>query len=343
MSSTTGASVLTPSTSTGPVSGAKPDDVLPKLPDTSLVFDMTEKALIKAMEDITTEEVLGFVTLLEATQTGQIEVTIFAIFEFQGFDPNAIIRKLLAVNKYFREEKKVATETLQSLKEDVMFMIAANIYMGNLQRKSLSRRSATGRMKIQELISKYSMKTGTTGAGLASDVLTFPRVVNAFPVLSCRMAMVLPSKDFLSGEFGTRHLPKFMRLSAFGSFCEVALEQRTQLFLLHAVCSYSCDQTMVVHEGERKKKKMKKAEDVMLAMDAYNLQWDFIQITSSSPVPKPQMKRAMMTEFNVITLYETLKPIVTKFRTLVGDANPIPEKGQYESDIQGFINSVVPG
>lgn len=341
MSSTSGVPIPTPGSSEPGSSVKFTGNVLPKLPESSLVFDMTEKALVKAMEDVTTEEVLGFVTLLEATQTSQIEVSIFAIFEFQGFDPNAIIKKLLAVNKYYREEMKVASETLQSLKEDVMFMIAANIYMGNLQKKSLSRRSANGRMKIQELITKYSMKTGTTGAGLASDVLTFPRVVNAFPVLSCRMAMVLPSKDFLSGDFGTRYLPKFMRLSAFGSFCESTLEQRTQLFLLHAVCSYSCDQTMVVHEGQKKVKKMKKEEDVMTASDAYALQWDFIQITSSSTVPKPQMKRAMMTEFGVMGLYETLKPIVSKFRTLVGDANALPDKTQFESDIQGFVNSPV--
>lgn len=339
MSSTTGEQAATPGSSTtgGGVNVGNPGEAA--IPTNALAFDMTEKALSKAMEDISSVEILAFVTLLEATTTDKIDVSIFILFEFQGFDPNAIIRKLITINKHYRETKKDSTQTLSVLKEDVMFMIAANLYMGNLQKKSLSRRSAVGRMKVQELVVKYAMKIGTTGAGIASDIITFPRVCNSFPVLACRMASVLPSKDFLTGDFKTRYLPKFMRIPAFGCFLHGSLENRTRKFLQQAVCAYSCDQTMTIHSGEQKKKKNKKDIVIMTALDAFGMQWDFITVTSDSPVPKLEMKKAMLTEFRVESLYETLHPIVKTFRLLTGDSEDLLTKGDYESDIRGYINS----
>lgn len=332
MDSSTGEPVPTPAT-TDAGAAAQPSAV--KL----LTFDMTEKALVKALDSVTPEDILAFTSLLEVTQTDAIDISLYMIFEFQGFDPVSVIRKLLVINKHHRESGGRTEETLALLKEDVMFMIAANIFMGNLQKKSMSRRSASGRQKIATLVAKYAMKTGSTGAGLPSDVLTFPRVANSFPVLATRMAKVLPSKDFLTGVFQTKELPKFMRISAFASFCDQKLEGRTRAFLLHAVCSYSCDQTLVVHEGENKKKKVKKGENVLTPIDAYGLQWTFIEVASNSTVPSAQMKRAMMTEFEMEKQYSVLEPIVKNFRTLVGDSTPMVGKSEYESDIRDFISS----
>lgn len=304
-----------------------------------LTFDMTEKALIKAMEAITSEEILAFTSLLEVTQTQDIDITLYSIFDFQGFDPRAIARKFLVINKHFRDTIGKTEETLDQLKNDVMFCIAANIYMGNLQSKSLSRRSASGRQKVSYLVAKYSMKIASTGAGQPSDVITFPRVTNSFPVLACRMASVLPSKNFLAAPFNTVTLPKFMRISAFGSFCDISLPERTSLFLLQAVCAYSCDQSITVHEGEKKKRKIKKTEDVMTPLDAYALQWDFITVTATSPVPILRMRKGMMLEFKVDSLYSILEPIVKNFRTLIGDQNPIVAKEDFEKDIRDFTSS----
>jgi hypothetical protein len=303
-----------------------------------LTFDMTERALMKALEATSTEDIKAFVASLEVIQSRDIEVSLYTIFEFQGFDPWAIIRKLLTINRHYRETLGHKEESLEKLKEDVMFMIAANLYMGNLQEKSLSRRPAAGRTKVQNLIKKYNMKRGTTGAGQPSDQLTFPRVANSFPVLTCRMASVLPSKDFVGTEFDTRDLPKFMRISSFASLCDSQLEERSRLFLLHCVCSYSCDQTIVVHEGEKKKKKMKKSEDVMTPIDAYSLQWEFINVASTSPVPTREMKKALMLEFSISTRYDTLVAIVRRFRNLIGDSTPLPAKPEFEGDVEGFIN-----
>jgi hypothetical protein len=311
-------------------------------PQPKIVFDMTDKALVKAMESIQPDEILAFVTLLETVTTDKIDISLFAIFEFQGFDPNSIIRKLLVINKHYRDTLGKAEETLEILKQDVMFMIAANIYMGNLQDKSLSRRSGLGRQKIGDLIAKYNMKRGTTRAGLPSDTLTFPRVANSFPVLTTRMAKLLPSKDFVGSAFNTVELPKFMRVSSFASLCDESIPERTRMFLLHAVCSYSCDQSMVVHEGRKREKRVKKDEDVMTPVDAFSLQWNFIEVASKSPVPKIQMKRGMMVEFQIQSLYDLLAPVVSKFRTLIGDPTSMVAKTDYEKDITDFVSTASP-
>jgi len=218
-----------------------------------VIFDMSEKNVISAMEAITTDDIEKFVSKMEVIKGDDIAKMMMSLFDFMGFDPTAIIRKLIAVNKYYVEVKKLPNESEETLIWDIIMMICANIVMGNLQQKSIGRRSQKGRMALGYLIQKYEMRKGSTGAGLPSDVLTFPRVANSFPSITCRAAAVLPSKNFLSGPFKTTQVPKYMRVSAFASLCPDEMDEKVRLMLLEVVCAYSCDQLITVHEGEKKK------------------------------------------------------------------------------------------
>jgi len=304
-----------------------------------VALSMTDKALSKAMEEVKQEDIDKFVDMLEVIQAQDIDTTLYSIFNFQGFDPFGVMRKLLAVNRHYREVEKKDKETLEMLKFDVLLAIAAHIFMGNLQDKSLRRRGATGRMAVDYLMSKYGIKRGSTGSGLGSEVLTFPRISNSFPVISVRMASRLPSKNFGKTTLETDVLPHWMRVASFASLCSDKIKDRTRLFLLHAHTAYSVDQTVVVHEGEKRKKKVKKTEDVMTVTDAYNLQWQFIEVSSSSPVPSEAMKIAVLNEFQVSTLHSTLSPIVTRLRNAIGDSTPLPSEAEYRSDLQAASSS----
>jgi len=310
----------------------------------SLKFDLTDKAVMKALEAVTTKEVREFVKSLEVIQSTQIEVSLYSLFEFMGFDPIQVIKKLILVNRHYRNEMKVAEETEEVLKQDILLMIAANIYMGNLQVKSVSRRSATARFVITYLQQKYAMRIGSTGAGLPADVLTFPRVANSFPVITVRMASVLPSKDFISGKFKTTLLPKWMRVSAFASFCPIEMAARTRLFLLHAVCAYTCDQSVIVSEGESKKPQNKsKKIDILKPEEAFGLQWNFIFVASSSPVPSFGMRKAIHTEFQTDKHYGNLKPIVENLRSIIKDKTPIPSETEFIADLKEFVDNAKRG
>jgi len=305
-------------------------------------FDLGEKALARMLNETTWEKIHQFIGFLEVVTIDQIEATKYGIFEFVGFDPYMIARKFLTVNNYYREIKGMENETLELLRDDIMFCIAACIYMGNLQKKSLQRRTPEGRMKIQYLVQKYNIKIGSTSTGQPSDMITFPRCVNSFPVLSCRMASVLPSKNFEGKPFLSVSVPKPMRLSAFGSFCGSGLAERTKVFLLQVVSCYTCDQTITVSNGEEKKQGKKPSDYTMTALTAHAAQWDYVLVSSTSKVPRESMKKALLTELKVVDGYEGFLKLVRNYRTLTGDETTILTGVEFKQDILDYVSSADP-
>jgi len=300
---------------------------------------MTDKALSKAMEELPQEELDNFIATMEVTQTSDIDTTLYSIFDFQGFDPFGVMRKLLVVNKHYREVEGRVKETIDTLKFDVLLAIAAHIYMGNLQDKAVKRRGATGRMAVDYIMAKYAVKRGSTGSGMGSEVLTFPRIANSFPVITVRMASKLPSKNFGKTTLETDMLPKWMRVAAFASLCSEKMHERTRLFILHAHAAYSVDQTMVVHEGEKRKKKVKRTEDVLTVTDAFNLQWPFIEVSSTSPVPSESMKRAVLNEMQMQDQYLRIQPVVSRLRSALGESTPVPSESEFKADLEALYSS----
>lgn len=292
-------------------------------------LELAAKQVVDGMAAVTESSIKSLVEKTVAVPISSISITIFMIFEYQGFDPDAIIRKLI----FLKEHYKMSEE---DLKTDIMYMIAANIYMGNMSGKALARRSQQGRDMIDDFVSKYDIKAGTTGTGLASDVLTFPRVCGSFPVLSCRMATVLPTGEYLAKPYKSFTLPKYMRLNAFAALCGVGLQERTRVFLLKAVAAYSCDQSIVYEEGRRKKLKMKGEDLIVDPKEVAAEQWTFIWASSESKMPEPEVKKKALVEFNVMQEYDTLKPIVENYNKIMDDPTGVPTKSEFESDITNY-------
>jgi len=296
------------------------------------VLKLSPQDLTKKMNDLKKEDLDELIKQSQEVELTSGLIAMFAIFEFQGFDPYAIIRKLVILKNEYGL-------TNDDLKEDIMYMIAANIYMGNLSGKTLSRRSQEGRDVIDELCQRYQVRVGTTGTGLSSDTITIPRVAGSFPVLSCKMAERLPTKDMVGQPFLSMPVPKFMRVNVFATFCPTQMRMRTRLFLLKACAAYSCDQSVVFQVGEMKKKKVpatdQKVDPKMVAAD----QWTFLWATSEGPVPPIYARRDFHTKMNTVGLYETLRPVVENYNTIMDDPTGIPSKAEYEADITDFITS----
>jgi hypothetical protein len=297
-----------------------------------LVLKMTSKELTVTMSSVKEEDIDALVNRTVEVQITSINMSMFSIFEFQGFDPNAIIRKLVALQQHYKLSD-------DELKEDIMYMCAANIYMGNLSGKALGRRSQDGRDMIDDLATRYQVKVGSTGTGLASDIITFPRVAGSFPVLSCRMADVLPSKTIVGKPFNSVLVPRFMRMNAFASFCPMQLEDRSRMFLLKCVAAYSCDLSITFEEGKKKKMGLKadaiKVDHVEIASN----QWDFIVVSSDSPIPQMSIKKKLLLEFNVLSYYDVLLPIVTNYNDIMKLSDPVPTRIEFEKDITAFCTS----
>jgi len=297
------------------------------------VLSLSEKEVMTQIEQVTDDEVTTLVGDTESVASSSISVTTFAMFEFQGFDPRKVIKKIIVLGRAHKLQP-------EDLKRDIMFMIAANLYMGNLSGKALMRRSTEGVELIDELSTKYSVQTGTTSTGLPSDALTYPRIANSFPVLTCRMATQLPSKDLVGKAFKSMTIPRFMRVGAFASFCKRDMDPKLRLFLLEAVASYSCDQSIVFEEGRLKKLK-KTGKD--LEVDPTTVageQWTYVQAASDSPLPEKSVCASVLTEFNILGHLDKLIPVVENYRKLTGSSEPLPSKSDLATMFSEFITNM---
>jgi hypothetical protein len=294
------------------------------------VLKMSSQDVAKGVDAVEKGEIEALVKQSVEVDMGKVDIALFLIFEFQGFDPYAIMRKLI----FFKNTYGLTDE---DLKVDILYMIAANIYMGNLSGKALSRRGTDGREMVDELTSRYQIQAGTTGTGIASEIITFPRVAGSFPIITARMAQRLPTKDMVGQPFQSTAVPKFMRVNAFASFCPPQMLMRTRLFLLKASAAYSCDQSIVFQEGKNKKAKNKsevvKVEPPLIAGD----QWTYLWAASEGPVPPLYARSLLHAELNTISLHGTLWDIVTNYNKIVNDVTPLPNKTEYEQDITDFI------
>lgn len=291
---------------------------------------LTEKEIMAKMDEVSDSDVMTLVGETESVASSSISAATFAMFEFQGFDPRMVVKKIIVM-------ARAHNLSPEDIKKDIMFMVAANIYMGNLSGKALLRRSSAGVELIDDLSAKYSVQTGTTGTGLPSDALTFPRIANSFPVLTCKAATRLPSKDFLGKPFNSRDVPKYMRVGAFASFCKKEMDPRLRLFLLEAVASYSCDQSVVFEEGRLKKAKKSGKDAVVDPVAIAGEQWTYIQAASDSPLPEKSVCGSVLTEFNIIGQLDKLIPVVANYRNVVGSSEPLPSKVELSTMISEFL------
>jgi hypothetical protein len=299
----------------------------------------TEKDLSKLMEELNVDELQKFVSEVEVVQVDSMKSLIYGLFNFMGFDPIEIQKRFLSIHKYYVEVQKIEGEDHETLIQDIILICAANLVMGNLQLKSKSRRSAKARHIIDYLITKYAIKSGTTGTGQPSDVITFPRAANAFPTITLRLASFLTPKEFPNKPFQTGKTPYYVRTSAFCGLLHDNLNSRTRNFLLIAVCAYSSDQSIVFQEGDNRKKKVKKGENEPDPSNIFFEQWTYVSAAADSPVPDLKVKKAMLTELRVEADYAKLKDCVSKAQELTSSNADIPTEAEFQQDLREFINS----
>lgn len=300
------------------------------IPITDKTNALNEEALEKAINNVTDGEITALIAKIDTTTQDAIDPALFIDLAYQGFDPLTLRLGLLAICNAHRE-------TVEDLKNDIMWMIAIVIYMGNVQAKSLSRRNVRGRSIVNALIKKYSVKIGTINTGATALTVTFPRIVATFPALSTRMANKLPVKTYPKGPFKTFNLPGFITISSFASLLDDSLQSRTKAFLLKVVVAYSCDFSITVSEGEARKARRGKGVEVLSPVEANAQQLPYLEAATNSPVPSMKMKQTLLTEFSVTSHYDTFKSVVDNYNTLIGETSGVPTSDDFNKDISDFI------
>jgi len=286
-------------------------------------LNLSPEELLNLMRSITPGQIASFRRTVMRMTVDKIPFAEFTIYEFLGFDPAKIVLKFLAVGLHFKMKPA-------EIIHDIMHIIAINLYMGNLSGNKLERRSDKAKEILARLVATYSIKLGSTGAGLSPETITVPRTSAAFPVLATRMASMIPTTETIGMPFKTISLPRFMRVAAFASFLSHNLEQPTREFLMKCVLAYSCDQTIVFSIDKKTRK------PTVDAITAYGRQITYIQASMSSSVPEEWEKGHILQEFKVEDKYQDLQPIVSNLNQLTGLKDSVVSEADFKTHLTVF-------
>jgi hypothetical protein len=303
---------------------------------------ITQKVDVKALktiyDSIEVEEITQLATTMESVTGDEVAMLAGTLFDFMGYDPETTMRVLIAINKYYQTLSLDPPETAETLKEDIMLSIACVVRMGNLQFNAIKRRASKAKSVIRYLMSKYGILIGSTGSGMASTVLTFPRIANSFPVLHLRTVNVMKMQDNTKQDFGANNLPQAMRPSSFCTMLADDMEERTRLFLIRATCAYSCDYQKTVYEGEVSQKRIARATNPYSVEDVWAMQFQILFAISSSKVPSRAMKAAVLTEFKISECYSLLKQINDNITKVLQDTFLSPTDTEFKTDMSEYIS-----
>jgi len=296
------------------------------------------KALKVIYDAVKSDEIVKLASTLESITGEEVATLAGNLFDFMGYDPEITMRVLIAINKYYQTLDLTPPETAETLKEDIMLSIACVIRMGNLQFNALKRRNSKAKSVITYLISKYGILIGSTGSGMSSSTLTFPRIANSFPVLHMRSVVVMHMQDNTKQDFGANNIPQFMRPSSFCTLLADDMEERTRLFLARATCAYSCDYQKTVYEGEVSQKRIIRATNPYVVEDVWALQFQILVAICNSKVPTRPMKAAVLTEFKVAEQYKVIKIINDNITKVLQDTFLSPSEAEFRTDMTEFIS-----
>lgn len=293
---------------------------------------MDSVQLTSLINDVKSGEITSIVTLVVEVKVSVSDRILFSIFDYVGFDPEMVPKVLRAYQKFY----KTSDDDLLS---DIRFSLAAVLYMGNLQTKSMTRRALEGRTKIEYLVRKYNIRTGTTNAGLPAEVLTFPRIAAAFPVLAVRMANVLPPTA-VSILFKGRLVPACMRLTPFASLCASGMGEKLQSFLLRVCNAHASDMALAYERGRCKKAKVDfKPQPKVVAED----QWAFMEVAAASTVPSDAQRKELLQELNLAQYYVNLKEVYTNYMAVTQDLDAekveTMSQQQFETELSSFVSA----
>ncbi|AKF42394.1 N protein [Capira virus] len=203
-------------------------------------------------------------------------------FAYQGFDAKQVIILI----------KKRGGE---NWKEDVKKMIVLSLTRGNKPSKMVNKMSDEGKKVVNELISKYKLKTGNP----ARDDLTLSRIAAAFAGWTCQAAEYvqdyLPvtgrAMDALSDKY-----PRALMHPSFAGLIDPTLPDDAVKDIVHAHCLFMIQFSKTINPSLRSSTKT----EIVNSFDRP------MQAAINSPFLTAENRRAMLTTLGVIN--SNLKP-----------------------------------
>lgn len=193
------------------------------------------------------------------------------LFAYSGFNPEMVHAHMAKI----KAEKSIGDDAFNS---DLMAIITLGALKGNVTTTNLNKMSDDGIAKAKALYSKYGMKMGSLGNDRRA--ITLPRVLSAFPELTTKVVIRLPSRYFGPKSSG---FSAAIKNPVFASLVPSGLNLKVQTHLLEIHTIYAAEQTMVI-------------SNIKDFKEAFDKQMPYTLIAHRSSVPQEAMRIDLLTK-----------------------------------------------
>ncbi|QMP81965.1 nucleocapsid protein [Grapevine associated cogu-like virus 4] len=258
--------------------------------------------------------------VIQLVNSGDVETLKaeeFEQFQYQGFDPYKIVESLIRV----KDDKTIANDAFT---KDIYSMVAIGMIKGSVNSRNINKMSELGKTQVTELNAKYGIKEGG-GKGQSSSVITYPRMMATFPDIAIRLVKVIGPKEFRGGPLLSTRLPSYMQVQVFPAIIPKDIGLSAKKMLLTASLCYSIDQSVQISQ-------IVITKDDDLKPLAAN-QMNFTQVGHNSPVPAPEVRKAVFNKLSVKADYGMIFAVLQDYQKKIDSTFQVLSQADFETSI----------
>lgn len=255
-------------------------------------------------------------TSIDKQDVTLIDEDSLRIFEYEGFNPDLILRSLMV-------SKKRGLIADDEFLRDILIMCGVAIIKGTVNDNNYKKMQKAGQDAFMSLEAKYSISRGS-GKGQAGDVVTIARVAAAFPgkVIQLLQNKKVAPREYIS-KLKTHGLPPLMRHQALAACIPRDLKEEVREFILGLITAFSVDQSMVISA--------KKPE----LLECIKSQNNFTRVSFGGKYPSDKVRKAIFSQYNWVEMFPKLLEVGKVYAKANDDFNVIEL-----ADLKAAINAL---
>lgn len=221
-------------------------------------------------------------------------------FEYQGFNPNELLRTLLYKGLGKGKSKP-------EVHKDIVDMVTIAVIKGSITDKNLEKMTDQGKLAYKKFEEDYGLKKGGS-KGKESQHITVARIAAALPGVVMKILKQKPtlSKQF-AGPFGSSSLPYYLRHQASAACIPESTPQRLKDFLLGLITAFTADQTKALSNSKSG------------AEELFDKQSNFVMTTHNSSHPIDITRKDIFKSFSLESDHEKLAAVGAKIKKIKTD------------------------
>lgn len=274
-----------------------------------------EKQISK--EEISETEMQDMWSKIDILDVSTIDPEALRVFEYEGFNPDMILRTLLM-------GKKRNNVTQSSFLSDILIMCGMAIIKGTVNERNFKKMKKQGQDEFVRLESTYGLVRGG-GRNLDAEKVNVSRIAATFPgkVLQLLQAKKVTPREYY-GPMKSSSLPAVIRHQALAACIPRNLPEQTRNYFLGLITAFSVDQSIVISAA-------KKPDVEKLLLD----QGNFIRVAHSGKYPPEAIRVTIFRQYDWTSMFDDLQTCAKALKK-ADDTFILIDKAQFRSDINSL-------